>query len=267
MNYQGVKTREGEKKPYFSIIFEPDECPLGLIFVGGIAVGGRTPERVLASRYALDVVKGFFLSRGKELTGPDPSALIERILFFINRKLRKRSEEKGLDFFTDLTVLAAQAGSLFVVGTGDAAVFVRRGDEIRTVQEEGNTIIDHLGRGEELNLSEFATDIQGGDLVVTLSPPLAEVFRSKDISSVLKRSPDPEKAALIINTLATRMGLEGALVSMLWEVPELPGVEGGKGEGMLAEESEEEGEPARECSQADGVKESWLGKWLHRRKE
>jgi hypothetical protein len=188
--------------------------------VAGIAAGGRTPERVQASIYALDVVKGYFLSRGRELKVGDPAKVLERMLDYINAKLHQQSRSKGREFLTDLNLFACTEDRLCVVGTGGAAVFLsHQGKAKKVLGDEAAS--DLLGRGKGVHFSRLDSPVWAGDLIIMVSPALAEVFGNREISLVVQKAGDPDKAALLINALATRKQLEGDLVSLFWEVPVL----------------------------------------------
>ncbi len=186
--------------------------------MAGIAAGGRTPERVQASIYALDVVKGYFLSRGRELKVGDPAKVLERMLDYINAKLHQQSRSKGREFLTDLNLFACTEDRLCVVGTGGAAVFLsHQGKAKKVLGDEAAS--DLLGRGKGVHFSRLDSPVWSGDLVIMVSPALAEVFGNREISLVVQKAGDPDKAAMLINALASRKQLEGDLVSLFWEVP------------------------------------------------
>ena len=186
--------------------------------MAGIATGGRAPERVQASTYALDVVKGYFLSRGRELRMGDPAAVLERILDYISAKLHQQSRSKDREFLTDLNLFACTKDRLCVVGTGGATVFVSHQGAAKKVMGHDSPL-DLLGRGEALRLPRLDSPVWAGDKIVFLSPPLGEVFGSREISLVLHKVSDPDKAALLFNSLAARKEVEGELVTLIWEVP------------------------------------------------
>lgn len=186
--------------------------------MAGIAAGGRTPERIQASSYALDVVKGYFLSRGRELKLGDPAKVLERMLDYINSKLHQQSRSKGREFLTDLNLFACTEDRLCVVGTGGAAIFLSHQGKAKEVLGDEATS-DLLGRGKGVHFSRLDSPVWSGDLIIMLSPALAEVFGNREISLVVQKAGDPDKAAMFINALATRKQLEGDLVSLFWEVP------------------------------------------------
>ncbi len=294
VNYQSDKREARKRAPYFSIVLERGECPAGLIFLSEIAVGGRTPERIQASEYALDVVKGFFLSKAKELIIKDPTSLLQRLTDFINRKLYQQCKEKGAEFYTDAMIIAASEERLYSISTGDARVYVYHQGEVSELRGNKGVAID-LGRNQEAELSVASMDIDLGDVVIFLSPALSEVFRPQEISVILQKEKDLDKASLIINTLAQRKGIEGELVTMAWEVSAAePSPKEKPVEELSAEEEEgksvetatreeekpvalvpesfidEEEEPEREPKadeHIERIKKSWLGKWKGKRRE
>ena len=198
--------------------FEPGENAAGWLCAAGIATGGSTPERVQASAYALDVVKGYLLSRGRELRPGDPADVLERMLDYIGGKLHQQSRSKGREFLTDLNLLACTGDRLCVVGTGGATVFVSHQGRAKQVLGH-DAPRDLLGRGGSPGLSRLDSPVWAGDQVVFLSPPLAEVFGPREVSMILQKVADAGRAALTFNTLAVRKGVEGELVTLIWEVP------------------------------------------------
>ncbi len=296
VNYQSDRRETRKKAPYFSLVLERGECPAGLIFLSEIAVGGRTPERIQASEYALDVVKGFFLSKAKELVIRDPTSLLRRLTAFVNRKLYQQSNEKGVEFHTDAMILAASEERLYAISTGDARAYIYHQGAVSELRGDKGAAINHLGRSEEAELSVASTEIALGDVVIFLSPALSEVFRPQEISVILQKEKDLDKATLIINTLAQRKGIEGELVSMAWEVraaeplreeehpqeitagkeEETPMETKVKPEGeepvalipeTLIGQAEEEEEEPKQDEHIERIKKSWLGKWKGRRRE
>jgi hypothetical protein len=188
--------------------------------VAGIATGGRTPDRVQASIYSLDVVKGYFLSRGRELRLGDPADVLERMLDYINGKLHQQGRSKGREFLTDLNLLACTEDRLCVVGTGGATVFVSHQGKAKRVMGH-DAPQDLLGRGGSLKLSRLDSPVWAGDQVVFLSSPLGEVFGPREVSVILQKVTDSDKATILFNSLAARKDVEGELVTLIWEVPQV----------------------------------------------
>ncbi len=224
VNYKSINTSPRKGKAYFALEFEPGENDGGWLCVAGIAAGGRTPERVQASAYALDVVKGYFLARGRELKMGDPVKVLERMLDYINAKLHQQARSKGREFLTDLNLLACTEDRLCIAGTGGMSIFIaRQGKAKKILGDESPT--DLLGRGKGVRFSRLDSPVWAGDQVIMLSPALSEVFGNREISLVVQKAEDPAKAALLINALATRKQLEGDLVAIFWEVPATDNVE------------------------------------------
>lgn len=186
--------------------------------MAGIAVGGHSPERIKASSYALDVVKGYFLARGRELQKGDPARVLVRMLDYINAKLNQQSRVKEHDFYTDLNLLACTEDRLCVVGTGGTATFLSHQGKAKKVLGD-EAPMDLLGRGGGVRFSRLDSPIWGGDLVILLSPNLAEFFGNREVSLIIQKAGNPEKAAALINALAARKRIEGELVTLIWEVP------------------------------------------------
>lgn|GEM_PF-3194121 len=218
MSYQPARDIPRKGKPYFAIEFEPGENQAGWLCVAGIALGGHSPERIKASSYALDVVKGYFLARGRELQKGDPARVLVRMLDYINSKLNQQSRVKEHDFHTDLNLLACTEDHLCVVGTGGTATFLAHQGRAKKVMGD-EAPMDLLGRGSGVRFSRLDSPVWGGDLVIMLSPNLAEFFGNRELSLILQKAGNPARAAALVNALAARRRMEGELVTLIWEVP------------------------------------------------
>ncbi len=218
MSYQPARDLPRKGKPYFAIEFERGENQAGWLCVAGIALGGRSPERIKASSYALDVVKGYFLARGRELQKGDPARVLVRMLDYINSKLHQQSRFREHEFHTDLNLMACTEDHLCVVGTGGTAAFLAHQGRAKKVMGD-EAPMDFLGRGSGVRFSRLDSPVWGGDLVVLLSPNLAEFFGNREISLIIQKSGSPARAAALVNALASRRRVEGELVTLIWEVP------------------------------------------------
>ena len=129
-------------------------------------------------------------SRGRELKLGDPAKVLERMLDYINSKLHQQSRSKGREFLTDLNLFACTEDRLCVVGTGGAAIFLSHQGKAKEVLGDEATS-DLLGRGKGVHFSRLDSPVWSGDLIIMLSPALAEVFGNREISWSSRRRAIP----------------------------------------------------------------------------
>ncbi|MBC7230836.1 MAG: hypothetical protein H5T74_10665 [Actinobacteria bacterium] len=174
----------------------------------------------------------------------------------------------------DLLLVAADPSRLYAARSGGGALFLFHAEQGRAVLAPGagGALLGTPG-GERVEVQE--APLEPGDMVVLCGPSAAAVMGERDITLILRRAADPDRAALFLSAIAERKGAESPFTALVWEVPNYRGAamltaeepqedKGGRetsphGEGERAPEAE------GEVSHADQAKRQWLSKWRRRR--